>query len=224
MIYLALDTANHLCAAALYDGASDTILAENTEDIGRGHAEHLMDVIGECFSRAGLEYADIGGVICTIGPGSFTGVRVGLASARGIALGLGIPIIGLSTLDALAQEADAAGALVTLLDARREEAYVQWRGDINAPLPNPGAVSYDLLVEHLDGQKFDICGSGASEFNSRIETQYRVLHELSAASIATIARLGAVMNANTAPPEPLYLRAPDAKPQKLPKFALAGEA
>lgn len=210
MIYLALDTASHLCAAAIYDDAGDTILGEVTEDIGRGHAERLMDVIGECFKQASLEYSDLGKVICTVGPGSFTGVRVGLSTARGIALGLSIPVIGVSTLAALAHEADAAGSLTgslaTILDARRNEAYVHWNDTAQV-------MRYDALDGFFGDDEFELCGSGAREFLNHTTMPHNILHELAAAPIATIARLGAAMNESAAPPEPLYLRAPDAKPQ-----------
>lgn len=210
MIYLALDTASHLCAAALYDDSGDAILGEVTQDIGRGHAERLMDVIGECFKQASLEYSDLGKVICTIGPGSFTGVRVGLSSARGIALGLSIPVIGVSTLEALAHEAGAAGSLTcslaTILDARREEAYVLWNDTAQV-------MRYDALDGFFGDSEFELCGSGAGEFLNHTAKSHKILHELAAAPIATIAWLGAKMSENTAPPEPLYLRAPDAKPQ-----------
>lgn len=219
MIYLALDTANHLCAAAIYDDDNQSILGEITEDIGRGHAERLMDVISDCFSRTELEYCDLDKIICTTGPGSFTGVRVGLATARGLGLGLSLPVTGISTLDALQHEANATGPLATILDARRGEAYVQWRGNSDAPFSSPSVIAYEVLAEHLEGKTFDICGSGAAELQTHMQTPHEVLHELSSASIATIARLGAEMNGKLAPPEPNYLRAPDAKPQKLPVFA-----
>lgn len=221
MIYLALDTASHLCAAAIYDDSNNKILGEAVEDIGRGHAERLMDVIEKCLGSASLEYSNLDKVICTTGPGSFTGVRVGLSTARGIALGLSIPIIGLSALDALAHEAGSDAPLLTLLDARREEAYALWRGD-EISLPTPCAARYDVLAEIFDGKIFDICGSGAAEFLARANQSHPVLHELTAAPIATIARLGARLDEKTATSEPLYLRTPDAKPQK--GFALATEA
>lgn len=217
MIYLALDTASHLCAATLYDDSGDAILGEVTEDIGRGHAERLMDVIGECFKQASLEYSDLGKVICTIGPGSFTGVRVGLSTARGIALGLSIPVIGVSSLAALAHEADAAGSLTgslaTILDARREEAYVLWNDAAQV-------MRYDALDGLFGDAEFVLCGSGAGGFLNSSTTPRNILHELAAAPIATIARLGAGMNENAAPPEPLYLRAPDAKPQLVSTLGL----
>lgn len=206
MIYLALDTAGPLCAAALYDDTTDTIIGEVTRDIGRGHAEILMDVIDQCFSQASLEYSDLDKIICTTGPGSFTGVRVGLSTARGIALGLAIPLIGVSTLAALAHEARATTLLATIIDARREEAYIWWNGIA-------GVMRYDALDAHFGDAKFDICGSGAAEYLTHANADHKILHQLEAAPIATIARLGATMNEDTALAEPLYLRAPDAKPQ-----------
>lgn len=213
MIYLALDTASHLCAAALYDDSRDAIVGEVTQDIGRGHAEHLMDVIGECFKQASLEYSHLGKVICTVGPGSFTGVRVGLSTARGIALGLSIPVVGINTLAALAGEAGTSGSLATILDARREEAYVLWNETAQV-------MRYDALDVFFGDNEFELCGSGAEEFLNHTTKTHKILHELAAAPIATIARLGALMHDSDEPPEPLYLRAPDAKPQLGSKLSL----
>ena len=83
---LAIDTSAHLCAAALHDDGDDRILGEISLDNGRGHAERLMGLVGELLSEAGCGYADIDRIFCAAGPGSFTGVRIGLAAARGMGM------------------------------------------------------------------------------------------------------------------------------------------
>ncbi|MGQ3295635.1 MAG: tRNA (adenosine(37)-N6)-threonylcarbamoyltransferase complex dimerization subunit type 1 TsaB, partial [Shinella sp.] len=104
MILLAIDTAGTGCYAALYDTDQDTILGAAGADIGRGHAERLMDFVDAALDAAGMTLQDIGRIAVTVGPGSFTGIRVGVAAARGLALALGVPAVGVSTLAALAAD------------------------------------------------------------------------------------------------------------------------
>jgi tRNA threonylcarbamoyl adenosine modification protein YeaZ len=218
MISLAIDTSAHLCAAALHDSAGDAILAEASEDIGRGHAERLMDIIAVVLSDAGLEYSAIARVIVTVGPGSFTGIRVGLATARGIALGLGIEACGVGVLEAAAEVArqngswDGSRPLMAVLDAKRGEAYGQAFGEAAG---EPFVAPYHHFPPQLSGsQDWLLCGSGARHVNEAAGTGYPVLHQLAAMPISVIARLGASRKPSAARPEPLYLRAPDAKPQQ----------
>ncbi len=132
MISLAIDTSAHLCAAAVHDLATDAILAEASEDIGRGHAERLMDVISGVLAAAGVEYSGLSRVIVTVGPGSFTGVRVGLATARGIALGLGVDVCGVSVLEAAAEAARQSPQWMAgrplMVGARRKARRSLWPG------------------------------------------------------------------------------------------------
>ncbi|MCB1461673.1 MAG: tRNA (adenosine(37)-N6)-threonylcarbamoyltransferase complex dimerization subunit type 1 TsaB [Nitratireductor sp.] len=222
MITLAIDTSAHLCAVALHDDASDSILAERTEDIGRGHAERLMDVIGEVLAAASLDYSAMGRVAASVGPGSFTGLRVGLATARGIALGLGVPAVGVGALDALAVAArphDAGQPLLSILDARRGEAYARFFGAAARP-EAPFVAAYDTIAGMIrDEPDITLCGSGAAQLIELVGRNLRIAHERAAAPIAAYARLGANVRETGIRPEPLYLRPPDAKPQS--GFALA---
>jgi len=224
MITLAIDTSAHLCAAALHDGATGAILAEHSEDIGRGHAERLMETIGQALGRAGLAYSDIARVAASVGPGSFTGVRVGLATARGMALGLGVPVVGVSALDALraaAATADTDTPLLVALDARRGEAYAQFFGDVAGDLPDgPFVAPCEAIAAMVGGiRDLTLCGSGAPLLVEALGRDIEIRHRLAAAPIAEYARLGAAAPVPQTRPEPLYLRPPDAKPQA--GFALA---
>ena len=127
MILLAIDTSANLCAACVWDAAAGRELGRWVRDIGKGHAEQLMGVIDEALAAAGKAFADLGAVAVAVGPGSFTGIRVGVAAARGLALALGIPSAGVTTLDALADEAGTVFPLrpvLAALDAGRGEFYV----------------------------------------------------------------------------------------------------
>ncbi len=192
------------------DCDSVELLAEVTEDIGRGHAEVLMGQIDACLHEANRSYSDLTRVAVTVGPGSFTGVRVGLAAARGLALGLDVQIIGVSTLDAAerhAMELGATGPIAVLLDAKRDQAFCK------LPDEQPQACSYDALLEKLVSFDGVLCGSGAHELNSRTSLNLPVVHTETAIPIATIARLALEQEPSDTPPEPLYLRSADAKKQ-----------
>src|SRR5690606_8172147 len=125
MKLLAIDTAANLCAACVYDTQAGE-RGRAVLDLGKGHAEHLMAVIEEALTAAGCAYTDLEAVAVSVGPGSFTGVRVGVSAARGLALALGIPAVGVSTLEALAAEArgDAPRAVLARVEAGRGQAYV----------------------------------------------------------------------------------------------------
>lgn len=220
MISLSIDTSAQFCAAALHDSAGGGVLAECTEDIGRGHAERLMDIIGVVLAEAKADYFDLDRVVAVKGPGSFTGVRIGLATARGIALGLGKEACGVSTLQISAFHAlsrlPLAGdpPLLVALDARRGEAFCQIFGGGSAA-GEPFVAAYHLIAPMLaERSGWRLCGSGASHVNTAGGSGHFVMHDLAAVPIASIARLGAMIDAGDHRPEPLYLRAPNARPQE----------
>src|SRR5690606_28081274 len=105
MKILAIDTVAELCAACVFDAETVGELGRAVLEVGKGHAEHIMAVVEEALKAASLEYAGLGALAVSVGPGSFTGVRVGVAAARGFALALKIPAIGVTALEALAAEA-----------------------------------------------------------------------------------------------------------------------
>src|SRR6185437_7300768 len=120
MRVLAIDTALEACAAAVLD-TSAGMLAQETLTMARGHAEALMPLIRRVMDQADVPFTALDRVAVTVGPGSFTGLRVGIAAARGIALASGKPAVGLSTLAAFAApllDADDSMPVVAAVDAR----------------------------------------------------------------------------------------------------------
>ncbi len=128
MKVLALSTSTHRGSAAVLEG--DRVLGvSGYADLG-GHAERIFLAVTEALDAASVKRSDVGLVVCDIGPGSFTGVRVGVASAKGLALGLGVPLVGVGSLEAMASAAFATGAarpqdiVATVIDAKKQEFFL----------------------------------------------------------------------------------------------------
>ena len=211
MIVLAIDTAGSGCFAAVYDSGTGTVLASAGADIGRGHAEQLMGFIDEALVASGKVLADIHRIAVTVGPGSFTGIRVGVAAARGFALSLGIRSVGISTLDVLASahlETARDGPVLAAIDAKRGEVYTRLFAADGKPMGEPEALS--IADAKALAAKFaaDIVGSATPILKDGAEAGAPDHFP-----IAWVARLGARADDATEKPKPLYLRGPDAKPQ-----------
>lgn len=137
MIVLAFDTSLARCSVALWrDGA---IAAHRESEMARGHSEALMPMVSAVMADAGLEFSALSRIGVTVGPGSFTGIRIGLAAARGLALGSGAPAFGVTTLEAVAAEAagEAGGRdIFAVLDTGRPEVFVQiFAADLSPRMP-----------------------------------------------------------------------------------------
>ena len=186
------------------------MLAIETRDIGRGHAEVLMELITACLDQSKTIYNDLNRIGVTIGPGSFTGVRVGMSVARGLGLSLNIPVLGVTTLDACEAKAEKSkhdGKLVTLLDAKRGELYCKISGEA------PYAATYAEIATVIRDLNPVLCASGARILNEYCQLTYPIIHQDAACDIEIVAQLASAMSEGKAPPEPLYLRSADAKVQ-----------
>ena len=207
-----MDTSLEACSVAVAGDRGESVLA--SEVIGRGHAERLFGMIDTAMREAALGFPDLDRVAVTVGPGSFTGLRVGIAAARGFALALGRPAVGIGTLDVHAAHARAiAGArpVLALLDARRDELYGQAFDPEGRPLHPPMVASAETLAREVRAGMV-IAGSGAPMVAALVPDA-EVAHTLSAPDIATLLALALAAPDPVSPPRPLYLRAPDAKPQ-----------
>ena len=220
MILLAFDTAQGALSAAVTDG--EGVLASSFEPRTRGHAEALMPLLETLLAEAALSFADLDALAVTVGPGTFTGLRVGLAAARGLALARSLPLVGVTTLEAIAEPAGAEAdeTSIALFDARRDEVYMQAFAPALAPLTPPLLVSLDEAMTHLPPGKLLLVGTGAHLLASRLEAAGRIFRlspakpqpdavSIGRIALARIAVQG--LDAFRAAPEPLYIRAPDAK-------------
>lgn len=214
MNLLAIDTALDRCSVGVAAGGRPPVLASET--IGRGHAERLFGMISVAMAETGLGFADLDRIAVTVGPGSFTGVRVGIAAARGFALVTGCPVASIGTLDVIAEAARAtAGAVpvMAVLDAKRDEVYAQAFDAAGRPISEPAAgPAAGFTGRVVEGMV--LAGSGARLVAAAAPRSVaRIIHEDTAPDIAALVRLGLAAPPPAGPPRPLYLRPPDAKPQ-----------
>ncbi|MBL8581920.1 MAG: tRNA (adenosine(37)-N6)-threonylcarbamoyltransferase complex dimerization subunit type 1 TsaB [Rhizobiaceae bacterium] len=216
MILLAIDTAANLGAASIHDTAGGHELGRAVHDIGSGHAEQLMPVIGEALAAAGKQLSDIGRVVVSTGPGSFTGIRVGVSAARGFALALKIPAVGVTTLEALAEacrpQADGRPVLV-VLDAGRGEFHAALYDGLGKLRYGPAMTSLSTLADIAREQRPLLAGSAARQVAEATGGGLDIGAEAATADIAVYARLGTGKDAAAGRPKPTYLRGADAKPQ-----------
>jgi len=207
MIVLGLDTCLNACSAAVLQ--DEIVLARASEVMARGHQERLAPLVAEVMAQSGVAFSRLDRVGVTVGPGSFTGLRVGLAFAQGLAAALGVPAVGVGTLEALAA-LDQEGLAFAVLDGRRGQVYLQAFED-GASLMAPDVVSVEValarLAELSGGRPVTLIGSGAALLAPVAPTARIVAAE--GADPVVVARLAA--GRPPAPPRPLYLRAPDAR-------------
>ncbi|AHG43798.1 O-sialoglycoprotein endopeptidase [Rhizobium leguminosarum bv. trifolii CB782] len=211
MIVLALDTAGVDCAAAVYDSGRNTVLGEASDMIGKGHAEHLIGIVDRALDQADMELSDIDRIAVTIGPGSFTGIRVGVAAARGFALSLNVPAVGVTTLEVMAsaqREKTPHRPVLAAMDAKRDEIYLQSFSSDGSPLDTPRALSVAQAQAFAEGFDGEIAGSATALLKPDAGGDHT-----NTFPISVVARLGAAASPDAGKPKPLYLRGPDAKPQ-----------
>lgn len=212
MKVLIVDTALGLCTAGVFEVEGDEAraLGLRSEAMAKGHSERLAGFARDAMAQAGLAFGAIDRIGVTVGPGSFTGLRVGLAFAQGLGAALGRPVVGLSSLDALAASAPS-GAAAALIDARRGQVYARfWRDGV--PRGPAEALSLEAAAERIAAMEAGavLIGSGAGLFAGAFPVLTQ--RPLAGAAPEALARLAAAADPASAPPRPLYLRAPDATP------------
>jgi tRNA threonylcarbamoyladenosine biosynthesis protein TsaB len=222
MLILAIDTALDACAAAVLDTDAGRLIARESQSMKRGHAEALMPLIARVMDSSDVGFAALDRIAVTTGPGSFTGLRVGLSAARGIALAAGKPVVGLTTLTAYAAAAVSETGqhpIISAIDARHDHVYFQVVAGNGSSLIRPRVAPVE---EALEAARFGapiLVGNAAAILAARWPADAPEPVQVDpqpAPDIAWVAWLGAAVAPDTAPARPYYLRAPDAKPQTDP--------
>lgn len=202
-LILAFDTSASHCAAAVLGG--DRILVARGEEMGRGQAERLFPLLEELLAQAGIVWADLSAIAVGVGPGNFTGIRIAVSAARGLAMGLKVPVLGVSTFDALRE--GAGGPVLTAVAAPRGAVYLA--PPEGAPL---GPILPDEMPEALTASGLDVIGAEADALAARSGGRaLPAAHPLAEAIARAAARR---IGSETALPKPLYIRPADAAPSR----------
>ncbi|WP_375201877.1 tRNA (adenosine(37)-N6)-threonylcarbamoyltransferase complex dimerization subunit type 1 TsaB [Hyphococcus sp.] len=215
MLVLGLDTALQRCSVAIIRG--DEVVGDESVGMERGHAERLAPMAASALKKAGVSIRDLDRVGVVVGPGGFTGVRVALSFARGLGVGTGIPILGITSLAALAAPFWGDGLVAPVIDARRDQVYAALYGKggeiILPPFVSEPKEALKKLEEKVSGAKVRVIGSGAGLLGVAA-AGWDVSAGGEEIDARIVARLAASAPAPDGPPAPLYLRPPDAKPGK----------
>jgi tRNA threonylcarbamoyl adenosine modification protein YeaZ len=219
MRVLAIDTALDACSAAVLDLNRGVVIASETLAMTRGYSEALMPLIARVMDQARIEFSELDRIAVTTGPGSFTGLRVGISATRGIALAAGKPAIGLSTLAGLAAPliaADDSTNVVAAIDARHDHVYLQVFGTGGRTLVSPRIATLRNAVRQRSRARPASSAPAVGQFAAawpKGTDPPLLVDNRGAPDVSWIARLGAAAAEGYGPPRPLYLRAPDAQPQ-----------
>ncbi|MCM3811152.1 tRNA (adenosine(37)-N6)-threonylcarbamoyltransferase complex dimerization subunit type 1 TsaB [Streptomyces sp. DR7-3] len=211
MLLLALDTATPAVTVALHDGSA--VIAESAEVDARRHGELLLPAVHRTLKEAGTELGAVTEIVVGAGPGPYTGLRVGLVTAATFGAALGVPVHGLCTLDGIAYAAGRAGLegpFVVATDARRKEVYWARYDDARTRATEPAVDHPADLAERIAG--LPAIGAGALLYPAAFaDVPPGMPEHQSAGALASLAAEKLARGEELPPPQPLYLRRPDAK-------------
>lgn len=223
---LALDAAGTACSAVLWTGGA--VARRRWEAMVRGHAEALMPMARDVVADTGFPGVDL--VAVSVGPGGYTGLRIAIAAARGLGLALGVPVVGIGSLDVhryIARRDGVAGPMAVLLETKRADFYLQLFGADDAPLTNP-LVASGTEVEAklaLHGAAA-VVGDAVERFAAQAtgHDSDQLAGRTQAADAAAVAALAfsELGVGEGLPPRPMYLRAPDTSPPAADRQRLRG--
>lgn len=222
MKILAIDTVLSAVSACVLDLDAGAPASSETLPMERGHAEALLPLIERVVAKSDGGFASLQRVAVTVGPGSFTGIRIGLAAGHAIALATKTSIVGVSTLAALAAPfilEPFEGVVAAAIDARHGQVYVTAYGPDGRTLLSPRRAGAREALRALGVGPLKLVGSGAQLIAKEARAagfKAEIASEANWPDIAYVARLGLAANPETAPAKPLYLKSPDAKPQERP--------
>jgi tRNA threonylcarbamoyl adenosine modification protein YeaZ len=206
---LALDTATPAVTVALHDGTD--VVASSSQVDARRHGELLLPAVDRVLAEAGTGLDAVTGIVVGIGPGPYTGLRVGLMTADTFGLALGVPVHGVCTLDGLAYASDLEVPFVVATDARRKEVYWARYADARTRVTDPAVDRPGEIADAVAG--LPAVGAGALLYPGTFPNVHEPEH-VSAAALASLAARKLAAGAELPAPRPLYLRRPDAQVPK----------
>lgn len=207
---LALDTSTTGCSAAVWrDGA---VLARRYAEMARGQSEALAPMVKAVMAESGVAFAALDLVAATVGPGAFTGIRVGLATARGIALAAGVPAVGVTTPEAVAAavpvEERAGGDVLVAVESKRADVFVQLFDAELAPVFEPRAVLPEAVAELLRGPVL-LAGDAALRLPDLPQARRSATRGIADAAVVAAVAARRHADGEDRAPAPLYVRPPD---------------
>lgn len=220
MRILAIDTALGACSACVLDsgGGAEPLASEQTP-LERGHAEALMPLVARVMERVPGGFRGLDRIAVTVGPGSFTGLRVGVSAARALGLAAELPVVGVTTLAAMCAPwlgREGGRVVGAAIDCRHGQVYFQAVSPHGGSLGPAAQLPLREAVRSAGGAPLSLVGSGAVAVAQEawsIGLDAVVVDAMPAPDIAWVARLGMLADPDAAPPRPLYLKAADARPQ-----------
>lgn len=221
MLILALDTTMAACSVAVVDTQSTDPLASEWQAMERGHAEAIAPMVARVMDAAGATFSAVGMIAVTAGPGTFTGVRIGLAMARGLGMALAKPVAGVDTLSAIAANAPGGAPLLVVAEARNAEVYTALFDKDRRNDPAPAIVACNNAARHCPPGTW-VIGTAADAViaaSGRSDLRRGTWGDVPVAALfapATFAIMPAAL------PSPIYLRDPDARPQAMRPPPISG--
>jgi len=216
---LAIDTALGACSVCVMEAGRTLPLSLDVEEMASGHAEALMPMVERVMGQIEGGFASLERVAVTIGPGSFTGLRIGIAAARAIGFAASIPVVGVSTLSAYAAplvDPREAGVIAVGIDARHGALFFQAFTAAGRTIVLPRVISAREAGRAIGAGPVRLAGSGAAALATEamaLGLKAAIADLRPAPDITWVGRLGFAADPSAAPPKPLYLRAPTAQPQ-----------
>ncbi|WP_188190962.1 tRNA (adenosine(37)-N6)-threonylcarbamoyltransferase complex dimerization subunit type 1 TsaB [Nonomuraea sp. SYSU D8015] len=214
MLVLAFDTATPAVTAALHDG--ERVLAESTTIDARRHGELLVPTIERVLGETRATLRDVTAIVAGSGPGPYTGLRVGLMTAQGLATTLGVPAYGICTLDAVAYGSGLAEPFLVATDARRKEVFWARYADMRTRLDGP----FVERPAQVPVEGLPVVGAGAELYPEALGQSAGPPYPY-AGALASLAAERLAEGTPLDPPRPIYLRRPDAVVPGAPKRVTA---